>query len=162
MEHCSIQPILCYCKGSATPSSVWKIGTWSTICRNYPTVGIAPPYLTTGVDSACPASLLFSSLSPTFDKGVTTIYVYFTSRWAMEHALYLYFMCRSWSLLVLLYFLASVSLSHANHRVQLSYTNNCRASNGLKSVGPKLILVHVKLLPWPLRLYVIANSPRPR
>ena len=39
------QPILCYRKGSATPSSAQKIGTWSTICHNYPAVGIAPPYL---------------------------------------------------------------------------------------------------------------------
>ena len=27
------------------PFSVWKIGTRSTICRSYPAVGIAPPYL---------------------------------------------------------------------------------------------------------------------
>ena len=36
---------LSYRKGSAAPSSVQKIGTRSTICRNYPTVVLAPPYL---------------------------------------------------------------------------------------------------------------------
>ena len=39
------QRILCYRKGSATPFGVRKIGAQSTICRNYPAVGIAPPYL---------------------------------------------------------------------------------------------------------------------
>ena len=43
------QPILCYRKGSATSFSVRKIGVPNTICRNYPAVGIAPPYLMDGL-----------------------------------------------------------------------------------------------------------------
>ena len=39
------QPVLCYHKCLATPFSVRKIGTQSTICRNYPAVRIAPPYI---------------------------------------------------------------------------------------------------------------------
>ena len=37
------------------PSSVQKIGTLSTICHNYPAVGIALPYLTAQAESTWPA-----------------------------------------------------------------------------------------------------------